>query len=120
MSLFYPLISALENFNKFKTLPLETLNTVLENIATYLENLPRLTDEQKWNHFISSGWAEMMPLFETFFRKLAQVHPLPANLPATMRSMICILRAPTSSTVKVRASRLQAVFERRNADSTFL
>lgn len=100
MSLFYPLISALENFNKRKTLPTETLNTVLENMATYLENLPRLTDEQKWNNFISSGWAEMMPLFETFFRKLSQLRPLPSNLPATLRSMICILRAPTNSTIK--------------------
>ncbi|KAM3186310.1 hypothetical protein ACTXT7_004565 [Hymenolepis weldensis] len=107
MSLFYPLISALENFNKRKNLPAETLNTVLENMATYLENLPRLTDEHKWNNFISSGWAEMMPLFETFFRKLSQLRPLPTNLPATLRSMICILRAPTSSTMK--ASYIQGV-----------
>lgn len=101
MSLFYPLISALDSFNKRKSLPIETLNTVLENMATYLENLPRLTDEQKWNNFISSGWAELMPLFETFFRKLSQIRPLPTNLAATLRSMICILRAPTSSTIKV-------------------
>ncbi|VDM19062.1 unnamed protein product [Hydatigera taeniaeformis] len=125
MSLFYPLISALDSFNKRKSLPIETLNTVLENMATYLENLPRLTDEQKWNSFISSGWAELMPLFETFFRKLAQIRPLPTNLAATLRSMICILRAPTSSTIKqgvtdAYATILRLVIEQCQVDSSLL
>ncbi|KAL5112757.1 hypothetical protein TcWFU_008571 [Taenia crassiceps] len=125
MSLFHPLISALDSFNKRKSLPIETLNTVLENTATYLENLPRLTDEQKLNNFISSGWAELMPLFETFFRKLSQIRPLPTNLAATLRSMICILRAPTSSTIKqgvtdAYAAILRLVIEQCQVDSSLL
>ncbi|KAL5962759.1 hypothetical protein TSMEX_009537, partial [Taenia solium] len=125
MSLFYPLISALDSFNKRKSLPIETLNTILENMATYLEHLPRLTDEQKWNNFISSGWAELMPLFETFFRKLSQIRPLPTNLAATLRSMICILRAPTSSTIKqgvtdAYAAILRLVIEQCQVDSSLL
>nr|CDS16594.1 protein unc 79 [Echinococcus granulosus] len=125
MSLFYPLISALDSFNKRKSLPIETLNTILENVATYLENLPRLTDEQKWNNFISSGWAELMPLFETFFRKLSQIRPLPTNLASTLRSMICILRAPTNSTIKqgvtdAYAAILRLVIEQCHVDSPLL
>ncbi|VDN96633.1 unnamed protein product [Rodentolepis nana] len=125
MSLFHPLISTLDNFNKRKTLPTETLNTVLENVSTYLENLPRLTDEQKWNNFISSGWAELMPLFETFFRKLSQIRPLPTNLAATLRSMISILRAPTNSTVKqgvtdAFAAILRLVIEQCHIDLSLL
>nr|VZI40186.1 unnamed protein product [Spirometra erinaceieuropaei] len=100
MSVFYPITSILDNLNKRKTLPFETLNVILENLALYLENLPRLTDEPKWNHFVSSGWAEIMSPFETFFRKLSQLHPLPNNFMATFRSMTCLLRAPTSSTFK--------------------
>ncbi|VDL92220.1 unnamed protein product [Schistocephalus solidus] len=103
MSLFYPISSLLDNLNKRKALPFETLNVILENLAIYLENLPRLTDEPKWNHFVSSGWAEIMSPFETFFRKLSQLHPLPNNFRATFRSMTCLLRAPTSSTFKERA-----------------
>ncbi|KAL7061758.1 hypothetical protein AAHC03_0811 [Spirometra sp. Aus1] len=100
MSVFYPITSILDNLNKRKTLPFETLNVILENLALYLENLPRLTEEPKWNHFVSSGWAEIMSPFETFFRKLSQLHPLPNNFMATFRSMTCLLRAPTSSTFK--------------------
>uniref|UniRef100_A0A5K3EWM3 Protein kinase domain-containing protein n=1 Tax=Mesocestoides corti TaxID=53468 RepID=A0A5K3EWM3_MESCO len=125
MSPFFPLISALDNFNKRKTLPSETLNVVLENMATYLEYLPRLTDEQKWNNFISTGWAELMPIVETFFRKLAQLRPLPASLASTLRSMICILRAPTSSTTKqgvtdAYSSILRLVIEQCHVDSSLL
>ncbi|TGZ74785.1 hypothetical protein CRM22_000752 [Opisthorchis felineus] len=109
MSFFQPVLQLLEALNKRKTLPTDTLPVLLENIASYLEHLPNLTDDVKVNHFIASGWADTIGPLDLFLRKLATVTPIPSNLATTVRIMTYILRAPVASNFKTLPDTFSAI-----------
>ncbi|CAH8437681.1 unnamed protein product [Dicrocoelium dendriticum] len=100
MSFFEPILLVLEPLNKRKSLPTDSLPTLLENLANYLEHLPNLTDDTKINHFIATGWSEIIGPLELFLRKLVCVNPVPANLDTSVRIMTYILRSPVASNFK--------------------
>ncbi|KAF5404406.1 hypothetical protein PHET_02132, partial [Paragonimus heterotremus] len=100
MSFFQPVLMLLEAMNKRKNLPTDTLPVLLENLANYLEYLPNLTDDVKVNHFIASGWTDIIGPVEVFLRKLAITVPVPSNLATTVRIMTYILRSPVASNFK--------------------
>ncbi|KAA3678582.1 uncharacterized protein DEA37_0007622 [Paragonimus westermani] len=109
MSFFQPVLMLLEAMNKRKTLPTDTLPVLLENLANYLEYLPNLTDDVKVNHFIASGWTDVIGPFEVFLRKLAISVPVPSNLATTVRIMTYILRSPVVSNFKTLPDTFSAI-----------
>nr|CAH8839258.1 unnamed protein product [Trichobilharzia regenti] len=100
MSFFQPINLLLESLNKQKSINVDTLPVLLENLANYLENLPNLTDDAKMNHFIASGWTDIIGPLDLFMRKLPTVTPIPNNLATTVRIMTCVLRSPIASNFK--------------------
>ncbi|KAH8860667.1 Protein unc-79 like [Schistosoma japonicum] len=100
MSIFQPVALLLESLNKQKSINLDTLPILLENLANYLEHLPNLTDDSKLNHFIASGWTDIIGPLDLFLRKLATVTPIPNNLATTVRIMTYVLRSPAASNFK--------------------
>ncbi|KAF8569793.1 hypothetical protein P879_00125 [Paragonimus westermani] len=109
MSFFQPVLMLLEAMNKRKTLPTDTLPVLLENLANYLEYLPNLTDDVKVNHFIASGWTDVIGPLEVFLRKLAISVPVPSNLATTVRIMTYILRSPVVSNFKTLPDTFSAI-----------
>ncbi|CAH8516713.1 unnamed protein product [Schistosoma rodhaini] len=100
MSIFQPISLLMESLNKQKSISLDTLPILLENLANYLEHLPNLTDDSKLNHFIASGWTDIIGPLDLFLRKLATVTPIPINLATTVRIMTYVLRSPAASNFK--------------------
>ncbi|CAH8478323.1 unnamed protein product [Schistosoma turkestanicum] len=100
MSIFQPISLLLESLNKQKSINHDTLPILLENLANYLEHLPNLTDDSKLNHFIASGWTDMIGPLDLFLRKLTTVTPIPINLATTVRIMTYVLRSPVASNFK--------------------
>ncbi|CAI2726870.1 unnamed protein product [Schistosoma spindalis] len=100
MSIFQPISLLMESLNKQKSISLDTLPILLENLANYLEHLPNLTDDSKLNHFIASGWTDIIGPLDLFLRKLTTVTPIPINLATTVRIMTYVLRSPVASNFK--------------------
>ncbi|RTG90233.1 uncharacterized protein DC041_0010650 [Schistosoma bovis] len=90
----------MESLNKQKSISLDTLPILLENLANYLEHLPNLTDDSKLNHFIASGWTDIIGPLDLFLRKLTTVTPIPINLATTVRIMTYVVRSPVASNFK--------------------
>lgn len=101
MSIFQPISLLMESLNKQKSISLDTLPILLENLANYLEHLPNLTDDSKLNHFIASGWTDIIGPLDLFLRKLTTVTPIPINLATTVRIMTYVIRSPVASNFKV-------------------
>ncbi|CAH8511614.1 unnamed protein product [Schistosoma guineensis] len=100
MSIFQPISLLMESLNKQKSISLDTLPILLENLANYLEHLPNLTDDSKLNHFIASGWTDIIGPLDLFLRKLTTVTPIPINLATTVRIMTYVVRSPVASNFK--------------------
>lgn len=91
-----PLQLLLENINSRKTLPTESLVTILDNIACYMDFLP-----------IEAGlgpgavsWASVLTQLEIFFRNIISIISTFENVTPFFRIMISILRVPAVTTCK--------------------
>ncbi|CAH8491871.1 unnamed protein product [Heterobilharzia americana] len=52
------------------------------------------------NHFIASGWTDIIGPLDIFLRKLSTITPIPNNLATTVRIMTYVLRSPVASSFK--------------------
>ncbi|CAG7837387.1 unnamed protein product [Allacma fusca] len=87
-----PLQLLFEALNSKKTLLMDTVTPVIENIAIYLECLPL--------EAASSTWTSVIPLAETFLRKILPFIQPPNGVDGMLRMMSCMLRLPGISAFK--------------------
>ena len=80
--------------NSKKTLIMDSTNPVIENVAVYLECLPL--------EAASSTWSVVIPLCETFLRKIVPLIQPPHGTDGLLRMMAYIMRLPGISAYKVR------------------
>ncbi|XP_006811597.2 LOW QUALITY PROTEIN: protein unc-79 homolog [Saccoglossus kowalevskii] len=86
-----PISYLLEGLNFKKTLPGQHTLIVLYNLADYLECLPTES---------AAVWSPVLPLFETFFRKLLGFLPDHCDMTSTFRIMIALLKTPISKNLQ--------------------
>lgn len=75
---------------------MDSTNPVIENVAVYLECLPL--------EAASSTWSVVIPLCETFLRKIVPLIQPPHGTDGLLRMMAYIMRLPGISAYKVRQS----------------
>ncbi|XP_070576526.1 protein unc-79 homolog isoform X2 [Ptychodera flava] len=86
-----PISYLLEGLNSKKTLPNPQVLTILKNLADYMECVPLET---------AAVWANVLPLFETFFRKLLGSLPDHCDMTSTFRIIIALLKTPVSKNLQ--------------------
>ncbi|VEL37231.1 unnamed protein product [Protopolystoma xenopodis] len=102
LTLFQPASMALDALNRRKTLPVDTLPVLLENLAAYIDQLPGMTDDAKSSHLLATGWSELIAAIDTFLRRLVITSsPIPGNLSTCIRIMISVMRTPVAANFKV-------------------
>ncbi|OXA59651.1 Protein unc-79 [Folsomia candida] len=81
-----PLQMLLEALNARKSLIMDTVAHVIENMAVYLECLPL--------EAASVTWTSVIPLFEAFLRKILPLIQGGTGVVGILRTMACLLRLP--------------------------
>ncbi|KAG1659999.1 Protein unc-79 [Nymphon striatum] len=87
-----PLHMLLESLNSGKCLPLAKLQQILENVADYLEHLP--------SESCGSMWCNLLPLFDSFLRKLVLCIPQTVDITNALRIMSSLLKVPAINSCK--------------------
>ena len=84
----------LQALNARKSLVVETLVPIIDNVAAYLECLPL--------EAASPTWSAVIPQCDIFLRKLIVSLPVLGGVDGLLRTMACLMRLPGISAFKVR------------------
>ncbi|CAM1320186.1 UNC79 (predicted) [Pycnogonum litorale] len=87
-----PLQLLLEGVNCGKTLPVTKIHQILDNVAEYLEHLPLES--------CGSIWCNLLPQFESFFRKLMLSIPQSVENHAALRIVCSLLKVSAINSCK--------------------
>lgn len=72
---------------------MDTVAPIVDNVAVYLECLPL--------EAASVTWSSVIPLFETFLRKILPMVQNGNGMEGILRTMSCLLRLPGIAAFKV-------------------
>ncbi|GAB6020639.1 hypothetical protein CHUAL_003310 [Chamberlinius hualienensis] len=87
-----PLQILLEGLNERKTLPVDNITRVMNNMAIYMDSLQLETP--------SAVWANILPQFDIFLRKLVMILPSNMDISSTLHIICSILHIQTLSGFK--------------------
>lgn len=89
----------LQNLNSKKVLPTDNLTHLLSNVATYME----CVGQEGGGGGIGSGLSpSLVPLFDTFLRKVVLFVTTLGDLNPVLRVLVAVLRVPGVVAHKVR------------------
>ncbi|XP_077992141.1 protein unc-79 homolog [Glandiceps talaboti] len=86
-----PISYLLEGLNSKKTIPCPQVLHIVKNLADYIECVPAET---------AAVWANVLPSFESFFRKLLVSLPDHCDVTSTFRIIVSLLKTPVSKTLQ--------------------
>lgn len=84
---------AIQTLNARKSIVMDTVAPIIDNIATYMECLPL--------EAASATWSAVIPLSEAFLRKVLPLMQNLTGMDGILRTMACLMRLPGISAFKV-------------------
>ncbi|ODN04336.1 Protein unc-79 [Orchesella cincta] len=87
-----PLQMLFETLNARKSIVMDTVAPIIENLATYMECLPL--------EAASATWSAVIPLSEAFLRKIMPLMQNLTGVDGILRTMACLMRLPGISAFK--------------------
>lgn len=82
-----------QGLNNSRTLPTENIQLLLDNLATYMNSISLESSATMWTNILNQ--------FDTFFRRLTEILPVPCDMTSVMKIITSLLKVNGINNAKV-------------------
>lgn len=82
-----------QGLNNSRTLPTENIQLLLDNLAIYMNSISLESSATMWTNILNQ--------FDTFFRRLTEILPVPCDVTSVLKIITCLLKVNGINNAKV-------------------